>query len=244
MIESDIAGLVGIGYAIAGRIEAADLATTLQERYAGEIRVAYRAMESAVTANKEHALAVTERIQKRLGPSFAHIFEEFHDFRTVPASAEHSPDIPSRGSVEVVPIPENIFIAHGHDHQGLRELEAYLRRNGLNPIICIDRPKKGRQIFQIVREDAADCSCAIALFSPDDEVKNQGQKYRQARPNVMIEAGWLMATLGPRKVILVSQADMRMPSDFGGLAQVQYQSALTEALLEITQELKALDVPL
>ncbi|THF84704.1 hypothetical protein E6C55_00020 [Cohnella fermenti] len=142
---------------------------------------------------------------------------------------------------------KNVFIIHGHNEAKWRELEKILKTDfGLNPIILGEQPDKGITTLIDKFEFYADqCSYAFALFTPDDIVENKGNKYFQARPNVIFELGWFVARLGRRNTCLILQDNhetIQMFSDFQGVIQKRFKQDVKELYRDIMLELKDVGV--
>ena len=76
--------------------------------------------------------------------------------------------------------------------------------------------------------------CVVVLFTPDDDVslrtdlardeaEARAQTGRQARPNVLIEAGMAFA-LFPDRTIIVEVGDLRPITDLQGLHTIRYDA--------------------
>src|SRR5690625_70922 len=139
-------------------------------------------------------------------------------------------------------INKKVFIIHGHDEARRRELEDILQNDfNLEPIVLEDQPSRGSStIIDKFEFYASDCSYAIALFTPDDVIEKDGQRYFQARPNVLYEIGWFSSYLSRQRVLMLLQdgKDMEMFSDFDGVIQQRFKYKVTELFKPIQQELK------
>jgi hypothetical protein len=117
------------------------------------------------------------------------------------------PSESKKESPEPVKIPnsKNIFIIHGHDEKSLSDLTSILRDDfKLNPYILKKLPNIGLPtIIEKFEFYAEQCGMAIALFTPDDIIEKDGEKYLQARPNVIYELGWFSAKLTRKNVLLL-----------------------------------------
>lgn len=136
---------------------------------------------------------------------------------------------------------KNVFIIHGHDEIRLLELEKILRDDfKLNPIILKDQPDGGAStIIEKFELYAPQCSYAIALFTPDDQVTNGGVTYLQARPNVIYELGWFCAKLSRQNVMLVLKEGTDIFSDFQGIIQKRFKDKTVELYRDLHKELTA-----
>ncbi|NEQ47823.1 MAG: hypothetical protein F6K00_31575 [Leptolyngbya sp. SIOISBB] len=137
-----------------------------------------------------------------------------------------------------------VFVIHGHAEAKRRELKAMLRDDlQLEPIVVIDEPDDGAStLIEKFERYALDCAYAIALITPDDLIDKGNGFYLQARPNVLLELGWLMSHLGRQKVMLLIQGDSQLPSDLSGIVVKRFNNNVSEIFREIKQELDRQDV--
>ena len=138
-----------------------------------------------------------------------------------------------------------IFIIHGHEEAKWRELKSILSDHlKLVPIILNEQPDKGKTIIEKFEHYAEQCCYAFAIFTPDDIVENNGNKYFQARPNVIYELGWFTAFLGRNRVCVLLQDDAKMDifSDFQGVIQKRFYKNINEKYREIQLELKDCEI--
>ena len=139
---------------------------------------------------------------------------------------------------------ENVFIIHGRDEAKWRELKEIIKSEfRLNPIVLFEQPDIGaKTVIEKFEHYAPTCSYAIAVFTPDDEVKSGSENYLQARPNVIYELGWFCARLGRSGVMLLLKEGTSVFSDFGGIIQKRFQQNISERLAEIKKDLVAAGV--
>ena len=140
-------------------------------------------------------------------------------------------------------IKENVFIIHGKDEARWRELKDIIKDDfNLKPIILSEQPDTGATIIEKFEKYAQSCSCAIAIFTPDDEVISDNVKYLQARPNVIYEIGWFCGKLGRDKVILLLKEGTTIFSDFGGIVQKRFIKRVAEKANEIRKDLEQMNI--
>jgi len=139
---------------------------------------------------------------------------------------------------------ENVFIIHGRDEAKWRELKDIVKNDfRLNPIVLVEQPNMGaKTVIEKFEHYAPMCSYAIAVFTPDDEVKSNSETYLQARPNAIYELGWFCARLGRSGVMLVLKEGTSVFSDFGGIIQMQFAQNISERVVEIKRDLVAAGV--
>lgn len=146
------------------------------------------------------------------------------------------------GTHESAPVrSRNVFVIHGRDEAKWRELKDILTsRFGLNPIILQEQPDIGAPtLIEKFEHYAKQCSYAIAVFTPDDQVTSSGETYVQARPNVIYELGWFCGKLGRNRVMLLLKEGTSVFSDFGGIVQKRFRANVVEKAEEIRRDLVA-----
>ena len=136
---------------------------------------------------------------------------------------------------------ENIFVIHGRDEAKWRELKDILKSElRLNPIVLLEQPDDGcKTVIEKFEHYAQTCSYAIAVFTPDDEVKSGTDAYLQARPNVIYELGWFCGKLGRSGAMLLLKEGTSLFSDFGGIIQKRFSQNISEKAVEIKRDLIA-----
>jgi predicted nucleotide-binding protein len=135
---------------------------------------------------------------------------------------------------------KKVFIVHGHDHDSKNELESFLWRVGLEPIILHEQAKRGRTILEQFEKYAADVGFAFILLTPDDfggENQNKDIKPR-ARQNVILEMGYFWGMLGRERICCLSKGEVDPPSDMHGILLLKYNSSVEEQFYNIIRELR------
>jgi hypothetical protein len=132
----------------------------------------------------------------------------------------------------------NVFIIHGHDEVSRLKLEKLLREFKLLPIVLMDMPGEslGTIISKFERE-ASSCSVAIALFTPDDEMKIGSARPRQ---NVILELGYFMGRdkQPERKIIVLKKAGTEGPSDINGVETINFEKSIDEIAMKLKKQLE------
>ena len=85
---------------------------------------------------------------------------------------------------------------------------------------------------------------AVVLATPDDEghkANHPDEKALRARQNVVLELGMMLALLGRSRVaiLLKDQVQMERPSDIQGLIYIPFKNDVSEARLQLAQEMNA-----
>ena len=143
--------------------------------------------------------------------------------------------------------PKRVFIVYGHDVQAREQLELFLRRLRLDPVVLQNIPGGGDTIIEkLERLTNADFACV--LLTPDDEgrkirLDEDGDDVKDLRPrarqNVVLELGMVLSRLGRRRVaILVKGDDVERPSDIDGLIYISFSAHVEEAKNDLAANLQ------
>ena len=153
-----------------------------------------------------------------------------------------SPDLlAKRQSQDALRHRENIFIIHGRDEAKWRELKDIVKSEfRLNPIVLTEQPDAGcKTIIEKFEKYAQTCTYAIAVFTPDDQVRSGEDVYLQSRPNVIYELGWFCGALGRGGAMLLLKEGTELFSDFGGIIQKRFRTQIAERVIEVRRDLEA-----
>lgn len=125
-------------------------------------------------------------------------------------------------------LKRKVFVVYGHDQTGRTQLEAMLRRWGLEPLILDQLPTEGQTVIEKLEAAIEDADFGVVLATPDDEGHRAGhadEKAYRARQNVVLELGMLLAKLSRPNVaiLLKTQENMERPSDIQGLIYIPYK---------------------
>jgi predicted nucleotide-binding protein len=115
-----------------------------------------------------------------------------------------------------------VFIIHGHDGYLKTQVQLLLQRAGVNSIVLHEQPDMGRNIIEKLIEETDKANYAIALLSPDEELKDGSKRARQ---NVILEIGYFLGKLDKSRVKLVKKGDTEIPSDLSGILYENYDEA-------------------
>jgi hypothetical protein len=154
----------------------------------------------------------------------------------VPQPPQYQTDIK-----RLIPITNNVFIIHGHDHVNMMRLQSLLKdRFQLVPIILSERPDQGRALIEKFEEEAEHTAYAFAIITPDDEIKTEDRtSIKQARPNVIFEIGWFYGRLGRNRVCILMKKGAEIHSDLAGMMRIEFIESVSEKLGEIEIELNS-----
>jgi hypothetical protein len=79
--------------------------------------------------------------------------------------------------------------------------------------------RAGPSILEQVEAAASECSCALLLFTRDDEI---GEVVGEMAPrdNVVFEAGYFLRAKGKKRVALIREEGAKVPADLGGIVYI------------------------
>ncbi len=135
---------------------------------------------------------------------------------------------------ETMNMTNKIFVVHGHDLERRDEIELFIRRIGLEPIILEQQASSGKTVIEKFEDEAKDTKYAIIILTPDDigcAIKDTGKikdmenvtfksgkcfEYR-ARQNAYFEYGFFAGKLGRDRVSALAFGDIKWPTDISGI---------------------------
>lgn len=137
--------------------------------------------------------------------------------------------------LEFTELPErrgDVFIVHGEDmsfakglHEDVRQFIA--RELEVEPVL-LDVGRRSGYLWDQFESAAASCGVAVCIWTADRDDRKSGS----IRPNVMLETGYFMASLGRSRVIIIRHSSVEhVPSDLAGrvyLTESDWQQHLAE----------------
>jgi predicted nucleotide-binding protein len=134
-----------------------------------------------------------------------------------------------------------VFIVHGR-REGPREAVARLiEKLRLNPIILHEQASEGRTIIEKF-EGHSEVGYAVVLLTGDDRgglAEAEPSTYQlRARQNVIHELGYFLGKLGRRRVCVLYEHGVEIPSDYQGVVYVPLDSEGAWRL-HLAKEMKA-----
>lgn len=147
---------------------------------------------------------------------------------TEPIKAILESGIPGKSAGTYPQFSNEVFIVYGQDTNARTQLEAMLRRWGLEPLFLDQLPSEGQTLIEKLENYTARVGFGVVLATPDDEGHRTGhtdEKAFRARQNVVLELGMLLALLGRKKVVILfkQQENMERPSDIQGLIYIPFK---------------------
>lgn len=130
-----------------------------------------------------------------------------------------------------------VFVVHGHDGELRESVARLLEKQNITPVILNEQANQGKTIIEKF-ENYSDVTCAICLFTSDDQGKaNSENKYKKrARQNVVFEAGYFIGKLGRENVIVIADENVEIPSDMSGMVY----SSRNEWRFSVLKELRTI----
>ncbi|QIQ88233.1 MAG: DNA-binding protein [Erythrobacter sp.] len=145
--------------------------------------------------------------------------------------------------------PRKVFVVYGHDTDARDQLEAMLRRWGLDPLILDQLTSGGQTIIEKLESVQKEANFAVVLATPDDQghrSEHPEELAYRARQNVVLELGMMLSVLGRERVaiLLKGQEAMEKPSDIQGLLYIPFKENVDEAKLLLAKEIDAKGIPI
>jgi len=125
------------------------------------------------------------------------------------------------GAVEL-----RVFVVHGHDEAVRLDVARFLESGAPNFEVKIltETVNRGRTIIEKVEEEAAAATFAVVLLTADDEGGSRSSPERRqprARQNVILELGYFIGRLGRRRVVILYEPEVELPSDMQGVGYIE-----------------------
>lgn len=167
-----------------------------------------------------------------------------------PTSTQRREDRPMAGEGA----GRRVFVVHGHELGPRDAVARLLDLVGLEPVILIDEPNRGRTIIEKF-EASVDVAFAVVVMTPDDLGSSKaelegardgadasvfGALHPRARQNVVLELGYFIGRLGRDKVVALIAGEVERPSDVEGVLYIPYERGWE---MELARELSAAGMP-
>jgi len=136
---------------------------------------------------------------------------------------------------------QKILLIHGHDEKNVLRLQKFILEHwkDCTLITLSDLPAQGRTIIEKFEWEAKDAVFALALMTPDDIVRNGNSRYRQARPNLHFELGWVYGRLGRSRVCILFKRGTKLPSDLEGINRFDFTKNVRDVFEQLQTELES-----
>ncbi len=123
---------------------------------------------------------------------------------------------------------DKIFIVHGHDEGAKHKVARFIGDLDLTETILDEQPGQGQTMIEKFEEHADEAGLAIVLLTADDIGAPKDQKDNlqpRARQNVILELGYFIGLLGRKRICLLYEEGVELPSDIKGLEYVPLDNA-------------------
>ncbi len=146
----------------------------------------------------------------------------------------HLNNILTQHGINVMPVDtserifgDKIFIVHGHDEGAKHKIARFIDDLGFRATILDEQPSKGQTIIDKFEEHADEAGFAIVLLTADDvgaPKDNKNEFKPRARQNVILELGYFMHGLSRKRVCVLHEESVELPSDIHGIVYVSLDS--------------------
>ena len=135
-----------------------------------------------------------------------------------------------------------IFIVHGRNEQIRDDIELFIRRIGLDPIILCNQPNGGLTIIEKI-EQYTNVDFAIVIYTACDigKYKDDSTYNPRARQNVVFEHGYLINKLSRKNVIALVEDNVETPGDLSGVVYIALSNINWKQ--DIMRELNNCNIP-
>ena len=181
-----------------------------------------------------------EELKKEIKSKYEYLESVLERLPLIPCKISNS------ASVDLHNNSKRIFIVHGHDEKLRLEVENFLLRLGLEPVVLFKEPSEGKTIIEKIEKESNDICFARVIYSACDLgidrqlVKTTADLHKRARQNVVFEHGYLLCKLGRNRVCALVEKDVETPGDMDGVVYIPTSNNWRS---EVCQELKAAGIP-
>jgi predicted nucleotide-binding protein len=137
-----------------------------------------------------------------------------------------------------------VVIVHGRDAARMHESARLIHGlTGYEPTILKEQVNRGLTLIEKFESFASETAFAVVLATADDfgRLKGASEECERARQNVIFELGFFVASLGRKRVAVLHDSDVELPSDIAGLVTIRIDDAGAWKML-LAKELDAAGV--
>ena len=121
---------------------------------------------------------------------------------------------PPRETPTRLPVPMQLFVAHGPNRVALEQLKEILQSLKVPYLVAVDEANAGRPISEKVADTMRQCSAGIFIFTADEEFSNdKGEVVYRPSQNVVYELGAASLLYG-RKIVILKEVGGHVPERF------------------------------
>jgi predicted nucleotide-binding protein len=139
-------------------------------------------------------------------------------------------DEPSSASDKQMPLPlgNEVFIVHGHNSSIKEATARLILQLGLKPVILHEQNDGGRTVVEKLEQHASSASFAVVLLTGDDIGRSLDAPAEDAKPrarqNVILELGLFVGLLSRKRVRIIYEDGVDLPSDIAGVLYTKYDA--------------------
>ncbi len=153
---------------------------------------------------------------------------------------------PRRTGGEDPAASRRVFVVHGRNEGVKQAVARALEQLDLEAIILHEQADEGRTLIEKFEDHGGEAVFAVILMTGDDRggpVAAAPESSRpRARQTVVLELGYFRGILGKRRVCVLFEPDVEMPSDYAGVLYKKLDEAGAWRL-ELARELRAAGIP-
>ncbi|KJG55383.1 hypothetical protein UA38_20080 [Photobacterium kishitanii] len=129
---------------------------------------------------------------------------------------------------------QRVFVVHGHDDVLRLQVENFIRKIGLEPVVLMDQASAGDTIIEKI-DRCGDADFAVVLYTPCDvgKHKNAEELKGRARQNVVFEHGYFIARLGRKNVAAIVKQGVEIQNDIQGVVYIDANNWEHQLLKEL-----------
>ena len=134
----------------------------------------------------------------------------------------------------------NVFVVHGHNENLKNQVARLVEHLQLHPIILHEQPDQGMTVIEKFEHHSSEAGFAVVLLTADDEGRKRQTDDRlrpRARQNVILELGCFLGRLTRKRVCIIYEEGVELPSDYEGVLYKGLDSS-GKWKYELTRELK------
>jgi predicted nucleotide-binding protein len=140
-----------------------------------------------------------------------------------------------------------VFLVCGRAREPMLEMERWLRRLGLEPVVLESHSVAGSPVVAAALEaKVSGCGTAVVLATADDLGRLAGtpKLAPRARQNVILELGLLWGLLGTARIVVVIHESLvaDFPTDTAGFMTIRFKDVVTEAFDGVRSKLQEMGV--
>jgi CAP12/Pycsar effector protein, TIR domain len=119
--------------------------------------------------------------------------------------------------IDAVQHVDDVFLAYSTKGRSpAKDIHSFLASRGVSVRDWEIDFAPGSVILDELMEASRSCLGAITLLTRDDELANGDENFAAPRDNVIFEMGMFMEAKGRERVLVIREADAKMPADIGG----------------------------